>query len=142
MIGTETTVEMYAAGDLLLLSYLSSAMPSGQLPNQHASSSCFNLLRNLQCSQRSCMVIMINGLRVLFRNKDLNALMSLPFIVNKLCASHYDVQKHESCCSEWPVILSETKVVFETHALAQCAAVSKQISQREASGMATMHFSL
>ena len=25
----------------------------------------------------------------------------LPFIVNKLCASHDDVQKHEGCCSEW-----------------------------------------
>jgi hypothetical protein len=68
--------------------------------------------------------------------------MLLPFIVNKLCASHHDVQQRESCCSEWPVILSEAKVVFETHALAQCAAVSKQKSQREAAGMAPMHFSL
>ena len=88
------------------------------------------------------MVIMSNGLRVLFRSKDLNALMSLPFIVNKLCASHYDVQKHESCCSEWPGILSEAKAVYENHALAQCAAVSKQKSQREAAGMAAMHFTL
>ena len=92
------------------------------------------------------MVIMSNGLRVPFRLIDLNILMSPPFIVNKLCASHHDVQKHESCCSEWPVILSEAKLVFENHALAQCAAVSKQISlaniQREAAGMATMQFSL
>ena len=40
MIGIEITMEMYAAGDLLLWSCLSSAMPSGQLPNQHAFSTC------------------------------------------------------------------------------------------------------
>jgi len=83
-----------------------------------------------------------NGLRVPFRLIDLDASMLLPFIVHKLCASYHDVQKHEDYRSEWPVILSEAKVVFENHALAQCAAVSKQKSQREAAGMATMHFSL
>jgi len=58
-----------------------------------------NLLSKLQCSQRSYMVIMINGLRVLFRLIDLNALV--PFIVNKLYANHHNVRKHESCRSEW-----------------------------------------
>ena len=40
------------------------------------------------------------------------------------------------------VILSEAKVVFGTHALAQCAAASNQISQRKAAGMTAMHLSL
>ena len=40
------------------------------------------------------------------------------------------------------VILSDAKVVFENHALAQCAAVSKHTSQREAAGMTPMHLSL
>lgn len=40
------------------------------------------------------------------------------------------------------VILSEAKVVFENHELAQSAAVSEQISQRKAAGMTVMHLSL
>ncbi len=40
------------------------------------------------------------------------------------------------------VILSEVKIVFENHTLAQCAAVSKQTSKRKAAGMTAMHLSL
>ncbi len=40
------------------------------------------------------------------------------------------------------VILGEAKVVFENHALAQCAAVSEQTAQRKASGGTAMRLSL
>ena len=46
------------------------------------------------------------------------------------------------CNWRMAVILSEAKVVFEHHALAQCAAVSKQTSKREAADMTAMLLSL
>jgi len=40
------------------------------------------------------------------------------------------------------VILSEVKIFFENHTLAQSAAMSKQTSRRKAAGMTAMHMSL
>ena len=80
------------------------------------------------------MVIVINGLTFLFRLSDLHAL--LPFIVAKLCANH-----HHSHAQSMRVIIQDGShpKCSKNCLIAECAAVSKQTSTREAAGMTAMH---